>query len=159
VTLQAKVRALQVAIALVLLWPFAHYALVQRYDVNPWKFAGWAMYSRLGPQAHVSVRGIERGTEHEIDLASAPADVQNAAQQYQWRTRQYGVLVRPDALARATLKAFANLDAVVIRRESPFIDPGTDRLALRRWVFRQRRDGVLSLEEGPTVLRRSADDS
>ena len=30
------------------LWPAVHYGLVLRFDVDPWKLFGWAMYSVPG---------------------------------------------------------------------------------------------------------------
>lgn len=38
-------RFVRFACAALACWPLAHYALVRTFDLNPWRFAGFAMYS------------------------------------------------------------------------------------------------------------------
>lgn len=44
-TPQTKSRLVHAALALLLVWPAVHLGLVARYDLSPWKLAGWGMYS------------------------------------------------------------------------------------------------------------------
>mgnify|MGYP001616078877 CR=1 FL=1 len=41
----AKTTVVAGALAALTLWPLVHLWLVARYDVSPWKLAGWGMYS------------------------------------------------------------------------------------------------------------------
>ena len=41
---RAKARVVGTLLLLVAVWPLAHRQLVVRFDVNPWKLYGFAMY-------------------------------------------------------------------------------------------------------------------
>jgi hypothetical protein len=145
-----KVNVLSAAIAVVLIWPLIHAVMVRMFDVNSWKFGGWAMYSRLGPHVEVSIYRGAVSQADKLDLATMPAAVQSAAREYRDSTSQYGTLVRPDALSTAALNAVP-ARAVVVQRDSFFLDAETDRLAIRRTLFTYPRGGRRSSSE--TTLR------
>ena len=44
-----RMRASSAALAALMLWPAVHFALVERYDIVPWKFFGFAMYAVSEP--------------------------------------------------------------------------------------------------------------
>ena len=150
-----KSSVLTVGLVVVLLWPVAHFFLVERYDVSAWKFGGWAMYSRLGPQAHVKLGVTRDGVTEELDWSSMPLRIRKAATTFQWRTRQYGLLARSDTLAAAMLKGFPTAQIVTIQRDSPFLDPTVDRVLVRRTTFSYARDGALSVAH--IIVRNGAD--
>ena len=49
------IREYYLAFQFAALWPIGHAALVARYDVDPWKLAGWAMYTRPTPPLLVAL--------------------------------------------------------------------------------------------------------
>jgi len=65
-----KSRIVHLGLALVAVWPLVHMTLVRRFDVSPWKLAGWGMYATprfdlLGMEiyGHVAATGSVRVTE------------------------------------------------------------------------------------------------
>ena len=46
---------LQAGLVAFALWPAVHIGLVKGYDLNPWKLAGWGMYSAPQIPCHVRV--------------------------------------------------------------------------------------------------------
>ena len=54
-----KRRLVAAGLLLFALWPPLHFALVRRYDVDPWKLFGFAMYSVPGTMRTVRIVGID----------------------------------------------------------------------------------------------------
>lgn len=87
------------------LWPMAHRQLVERMRTNPWKLAGWAMYTTAAPRGRISAVGIDRkGTHHPLALAE-PAALSLARSDYLGRRISLGLFADPQPLAEALAQA------------------------------------------------------
>jgi hypothetical protein len=110
-----KARKRQVVLGLLLaftVWPVAHIALVKVYDVNPWKLAGWGMYSAPQLQPHLRVFGLTPDDVGVYELSTAPAEVVPVLDEFLERRRVLRNLARPDEVARALLDAYSAIDGV-----------------------------------------------
>jgi len=94
------------------LWPVVHIALVKVYDVNPWKLAGWGMYSAPQLQPHMRVFGLTPDDVGVYELSTAPAEVVPVLDDFLERRRVLRNLVRPDDVAGALLDAYSAIDGV-----------------------------------------------
>ena len=56
-----KLKLLRVVLVALTIWPLLHLCLVEAFDVNPWKLAGWGMYS--APQLPGHLRIFGRGAD------------------------------------------------------------------------------------------------
>ena len=95
-------------------WPGVHIALVESYHVNPWKLAGWGMYS--APQLPLTL-GVTCLTPDEIgayELGSVPVELQPVLQEFLRRRRGLGDLVQPARLGAALLGHYTAIDGVEI---------------------------------------------
>ena len=84
-----KSRIVHLGLALVAVWPLVHMTLVRRFDVSPWKLAGWGMYATprfamLG----MEVYGRPATGGDEVQLRDPGAAVRNEAtallESYRW---------------------------------------------------------------------------
>jgi hypothetical protein len=106
-------------------WPLVQIGLTFRYDLSPWKLAGWGMYAqpRLGASLDVFAR------EHVDGVAEPLPPVEHGVlveadrflQDWRWLRR----LVRPDGFARAVFDAFPNYQALQIVVHQQVLDRET----------------------------------
>lgn len=98
-------------LAIYIVWPLVHQQLVLHYRINPWKFAGWAMYSTMQPRGNVVFRGLdERGAWTPID--PRPHDELMAARaRFMSRRLVMGLFVDPSPMAAALARALPQFTA------------------------------------------------
>ena len=121
------------ALILFALWPAVHMALVKRWGVNPWKLAGWGMYS--APQIPAELR-IQAGAS---PLEELPAELE--ATQYAFLRARLGLgdLARPKKLARALLDRDPAIDHVSIEVVQPVLNRRTGIIEEHRTTYAYRR--------------------
>ena len=107
---RAKARLVGTLICLIALWPIAHRQLVTRFDVDPWKLFGFAMYCT----PHVVVVDIvDRSGEQprRIEPAAFPPRLRRAYQRFAARRSTLGTLHAPGELARVVLDTLPEVRA------------------------------------------------
>ena len=106
------------------IWPLVHFALVQTYDLDPWRFGGWAMYCE--PRLDVSAGGglVVDGETILVDGRLLPPEVQAALSDFLPRRRALGRLLPPDEAGRLLLALTPEVDEVVIVVRSQSFDHG-----------------------------------
>jgi hypothetical protein len=106
-------------------WPAAHLGLVQRYDVNPWKLAGWGMYS--APQFPAEIRVVCHTPDAvgAYELRTIQPELEPAMLAFLERRLGLGRIVEPAQFARALLDFYPAIDGVSITVLQPTLDPRT----------------------------------
>lgn len=135
-----KRRLVIVGLVVFTFWPLVHRALVARYDVNPWKLCGLAMFCVPNPQTEVHVfdgsgalvRSIPRERVTPADLA--------AVQEFRVHRNLMGRLVSHRSLARTILREHPEIDRVVIRIVTKRVDRETAMFTSRTEVHFVSRD-------------------
>lgn len=142
-----RTRAVVCVIAFVAVWPLVHRGLVAAYDVNPWRLAGWAMYTT--PMPPVLVVAFEpRGEDGvPIDQRTLPLFAQQVLLEFRRNRHALGNLLRPDDFAAQVLEARTDLTEVVILVQRMVLDPGTAHMKARTMHYRYGRGGLLSEQE------------
>jgi len=136
-------RAAALAIvAFVALWPLAHRALVARYGINPWKLAGWAMYTTPVVPTIVVLFHERDGKLALLDERTLPAEAQEALQRFRDDRTAWGTLVSPEPLARAVFEAKPGLGHLVIATQKLTLDPQSARMTSVRENLVFARDEV-----------------
>ena len=121
-------------------WPLAHFALGQRYDLNPWKLGGFAMYTTPTPPVLV-VPFVRQGSDlAPLDERGLPAPAQEAMRRFRIRRHALGRLHEPEALARAIFDARPELQHVVVAVQRMRLDPRTARMTSTRDRYLYDRD-------------------
>ena len=120
-------------------WPLVHIGLVKRYDVNPWKLAGWGMYSAPQLPAWVQLFGLTSDSVGIYELQTVQPALQPAVDRFLRRRRGLGQLAEPDALARAMLEYYPAVDGVRIVVVQPFLDRETGMIDERMATYEYRR--------------------
>lgn len=129
-------RGVVVAVLLfVAFWPLVHRGLVARYDVNPWKLAGFAMYTTPTPPVQVVLFRRGAGGLVPIDERSLSPELQRRLARFRVERHALGALRRPDALGAALLEARPELAWVVVAVQRMQLDPGSARMTSRREQF------------------------
>ena len=135
-TLARKQKLVVVMLAVLAVWPLLHHSLVRRYELNPWRFFGWSMYTRPVNKIAVRVRPSS-GDYAALDGATVAGEL--AA--YIRARASWGKLARPDALARATLERNPRLPGVVVEVENLLLRPESGRFELSPDIYRYERQG------------------
>ncbi len=128
---RAKRALVQAALLIFAVWPVVHIGLVKRYDINPWKLAGWGMYS--APQLPCRLR-VFCLTPDEVglyELRTLDPVLEQKARQFLRRRRALRRLARPDALGAAVLEDAPAIDGVRIEVMQPFLDPASGMIEQR----------------------------
>ncbi len=140
---QTKRRLMFGLLLLLLAWIPLHGWLVRRFELNPWKFSGWAMYTR--PQPTVYVRFFDAGGEQlrPLEVAQISDRHRDATTAFLRRRQHLGKLLRPDALVPGVLADNLEVErlAVVVTHEG--LDPETAMMVPKRFGYHYRR------QEGP----------
>ena len=71
-----KARAAVAGLGLLLAWPPAHHALVERYRLDPWKFFGFAMYCRPTLPVRVEARVLGARGWSDVEPRQMPRGAQ-----------------------------------------------------------------------------------
>lgn len=136
----ARKRRLAVAVlAAYLVWGGVHRWLVQRFDVNPWKLGGMAMYATAAPK-------ITIGFYREVDGRLEPLRITSRAEdqplflRYFEHRRHAGLLLRPDALARRIFAERSEVDTLAIVVTRLELDAETATIVASRRGYRYQRD-------------------
>lgn len=122
------------------LWPLVHLTLVARYDLSPWKLAGWGMYS--APRARslgMEVFGKSRSGDRLEHLAAPTAPMRDEASRYLERHRWLRRLVRPTGLAEAVAAAHPEWAEVKIVVFEPDLERTTGMVVMEVLVHRYVR--------------------
>jgi hypothetical protein len=132
-----KRNAVAALLAWVALWPLAQRALVARFEVDPWKLGGFAMYATPTLPVLVAVFAPEAGRLALLDEASLPAGARSDLDRFRVERVALGRLREPRAAARAILAARPDLHGVVLVVQRTALDPRTarTRTSSERFVY------------------------
>ena len=122
---RAKQWILWSVLALAGLWPFVHRALVPKYELNPWKFGGWAMYTTPTPPVQVALFKIVGREKFHVPEDTLSSDVVSALDDFRKRRHAVGLLARPDAVAEAVFEAPGDLDLLLVLIQRMTLDHET----------------------------------
>lgn len=140
---RAQRRVALAILAFVAVWPLLHRGLVARFGINPWKLAGWAMYTTPVVPTIVVLLREEGGKLTVLDERTLPAEAAEALQRYRDARTAWGTLVAPEPLARAVFEAQPGLEHLVVATQKLTLDPGTARMtSVRENLVFAREDVV-----------------
>lgn len=145
-----KRRAVVLCLLALAVWPLIHRGLVWRYDVDPWKLFGVAMYSVPGPMKTVRVFPISQGGRRPaLDFEEYAAEEQRAVDHFREHRRALGRLMSMEPLGHRMLELHQDWEGVVIAVGTLALDPDTARLksAVREQTL--WRSGVVAPERTP----------
>ena len=110
-----KRRIISIVLVALALWPLAHFALVLRFGVDPWKLFGWAMYSVPGAMKTVRVIELSRdGGAREVTRAVQGEAVWRTVSRYRVLRQSLGSLVGAEATARRILELRPDWEGVAL---------------------------------------------
>ena len=135
----SKRRVLYAAWICLTLWPLVQISLVQRYDVNPWKFGGWGMYSAPQLTSYVRVLGRAGETGQDFPLPTLDPRLQPGLERFLRLRRGLRKLVRPDYLGRSILEHYPLPQVVTIVVVQPVLNPENGMIEESRTAYEYRR--------------------
>jgi hypothetical protein len=133
--LRGKVFALSAFLLLVAGWPLVHIALVRTIKINPWKLAGWAMYSVPAPSASGSLVVDLPGGKLQFDLgdrAGLPPPSRAAARKFLVHVKDLGLLADPADLAGQFLLFYRDARAIRLNVATKRFQPAEARFSVER---------------------------
>ena len=115
------------------IWPLVHYQLVQRYQIDPWKFGGWAMYTVVNFVPQIDVYAIRDDGREELGLGShAYPRAREAREALVKETYFWGALADPGPLARAAAAEAGGDPTIEVVITRFFLDPNSSRVSADR---------------------------
>ncbi len=103
---RARRTSVGVLLALYFLWPLVHQQLVLRYRIDPWKLAGWAMYTAPSARVRINLVGLGAdGRRVRIDPRS-PAELAVVLEDFDARRQTLGLFVEPDGVVRKLVEIY-----------------------------------------------------
>jgi hypothetical protein len=115
------------------LWPAVHLALCLRYDVSPWKLAGWGMYATPRPRTiGMEVYGRGAGDPTYRQLTAPSPLLRSEAAEFLERWRWLGRLAAPKRFVAALFAAEPAWDELRLELYRSHLDPATGMVGLRR---------------------------
>ena len=106
------------------LWPWVHFGLTQHYELDPWKYGGWAMYviPKLDPSVEIA---SEEATKWAIlSKATASPQLRRETRRFISSRRVWGRLASSDALVAQVFRDKPEASAVEIRVRTFALDEG-----------------------------------
>ncbi len=103
---RARQLAVGVFIGLYILWPFVHQQLVLHYRVNPWKLAGWGMYTTAQPRIGIKLIGIDSAGQRFLLRPDTTPELSAAVGRYKTYRRTLGLLVDSSDLAERVASTY-----------------------------------------------------
>jgi hypothetical protein len=123
------------------LWPLVQMELVRRFEVSPWKLAGWGMYAtpRIAPGIAILV---QRGAEPPAPMAVVPSQVRVACENFAPRRLWLRDLAPPDRIGQLVLAASPDYRTAIVRIIQPVLDTETGmvRTDLKDYRYSVSRD-------------------
>ena len=88
-----------------LLWPLVQHQLVRVYRVDPWKLAGWAMYTAPSARVRIHLIGVDAdGRNVRIDPKTS-IEVRRSVSEFAAARRRLGLFVEPRLVATSLLES------------------------------------------------------
>ncbi len=134
-----KARLLGSLVVVVGLWPIAHYVLVTRLDVNPWKLYGFAMYC-TPHVVEVELYGRQGERIRRIESRTLPPEIREGYRAFLLRRWVLGRLHSPEPVARSLLETWPQLESVEVRVHLERLQPMGDSIMRRSRVYDFARD-------------------
>ena len=128
-TLAAKQRLVAGVLVVLAAWPLAHRVLVWRYDLDPWRFFGWAMYCTPKLPAEVHLFAYEKGERVPVPTSALSRPQRRAVYGLRRRRVVWGTLASPERAGAALLAARPDADAVEVVVEKWYLDTETASIA------------------------------
>ena len=128
-TLAGKQRLVVAVLAALAVWPLAHRALVWRYDIDPWRFFGWAMYCTPKLPADIDLFAIEDGARVAVELRSLTREQRRAIHSLRRRRSLWGTLASPARAGAALRAARPQAEAVEVVVSKWYLDAATATIA------------------------------
>lgn len=138
-TLAGKQRLVVAALAVLAVWPLAHRALVVRYDLDPWRFFGWAMYCTPKLPASIALFAIEQDVRTPVELRSLPRRERRAVHALRRRRALWGRLASADRVGAILLAARPQAQAVEVVVTKLYLDPRTATIGTHVETHRYER--------------------
>ena len=143
---RAKERLIFALLVVMVLWLPVHRWLVVRFETNPWKLAGWAMYVQPQPQVHLELFDAGGPELRRLPIDQTAAPFVGAVGKFLPRRQHAGLLVRPDGLAEVVFEVQPEVEHLAIVVTHTVLDPATARTVPKRFGYRYSRPSAPASE-------------
>jgi hypothetical protein len=126
-----KKRILLAVLALLAVWPLVHMGLVARYEIDPWRFFGFAMYAV--PSSYQYVHEVELRDGREVNIHHSWLDEESLAAHLTLMRKRavLGKFAEPHELAASLLKARPEMSGLKILVHRDVVSPRTSLVESR----------------------------
>lgn len=136
-SLPAKKWVARGIIVILGIWPLLHFTITKSRGLDPWKLAGFAMYTAPRLSTHLRLFGVEQGIPYGLPAERVSKDTLEIASDYLIRRRTLNPDLPPDEVADALFKDFpeySKFQIEVVRMELDQTD-GILKTEMRNYVY------------------------
>lgn len=130
-----KIKLVKVLLFLVAVWPFFHFYLVRRFEINPWKLGAFGMYSAPDRRIQIDLHSIISGKKVRLNFRGNK-EVSSEAVQFSNRRKELGLLALPDRLAELILKSHPEFDTLILDVYRTQLNKKTAYVEFRKYSYR-----------------------
>ena len=123
-----------------LAWPLVHRAVVARFDVNPWKLGGFAMYAVPTPPVVTALMTDRGGELAALPESELPRASREALDRFRAERHALGSLRRPDDLAEAVFADAPQMRWLLVVVQKSRLDAETALVSTSQERFVYDRD-------------------
>lgn len=116
-------------------WPLVHAGLVYFFDMNPWKFFGWAMYCVPPPGVRIELYEVRGDQLRPLPAAARTHDELEAQREYLKLRVDTGSIHPPDLIARHTFAAYPPVERLRIVVVHEIFDLDVGRITEHRYGY------------------------
>lgn len=109
-----KKRIVILVLVALAIWPWVHQGLVAYYDLDPWRFFGFAMYAVPPSSGWAHLIEIRDGDEVHFHYTTLKTEPRAAWEDYSRRRPVWGRLLEPHRIADAVFESRAGLQELKI---------------------------------------------
>ncbi len=126
--IRAKKRILFGILSVLAVWPLLHYVMVETFEMDRWRFCGFAMYAT--PSTYQWVHIIELRADREVNLHESwfRSETRKLFKEYLKKRSTLGKLAPPHELAEAILAELPDMEGLKIILIRDDISPRTSRI-------------------------------
>jgi hypothetical protein len=146
VSTAARARAATAVLLVLLAWPVAHFALVERCGVSPEKLLGLARSCQPALATRTGIVAIQDGRRVNVPLRSLAEAPRRAYRRFVVDRHTLGSFTSPDALAQSVFLARPGLETVRVEVRESRLHGG--RVTETLVPYEYRRGDVLLTERG-----------
>ncbi|MAE67056.1 MAG: hypothetical protein CMJ18_22575 [Phycisphaeraceae bacterium] len=134
-----KFRLAVLICAVYMVWPLIHRWVVAAWDMNPWRFGGFAMYATPPAMHTMTITEVREDRRAIVPDGDLPAKFQERKLRYLIRRGVLGRLLPPNATAKAYFDVRPGMSHIEVSMARDVLDATSARIKRSETIYKYDR--------------------